>query len=324
MKQVLLFSIVGIILQVRLYADTMVKIREPDGVPVQHVQLPDKHLRSYPFCFEWQHVHVDNDIVAYYDTQNIVGKVRPIPEGSYNWSVSAGKLTGIYTAYPKYEPRQMPVPDTRTDVDLKLRAFPGDDTHMDVRKLEVYRDHLQRDIENFGQNICGSPQYDIFFWPFQRYGETWHALRTWNCFGSVWHAYNGRGNGHRTTVPNFPVVYDESVPNIDWDVALNDVQRGDFISYWRGDTMEHAATFINSTTTYGANNRPTYGFNMPRGDGFGHGSDDYNVSNNDWWMGTSWKWWYCLPQSYFNNINSDKMLSTGEIYINRIKIHKKP
>lgn len=324
MKRLVFICLAILSLQVNLYADSKVKIREPDGVPLQPVQSPDKYLRQYPFCFEWQYVHIDNDKVPYYTTQCILGKVTPIPDRSYNWSVSAGELIREWTSYPKFKPANMPLPNTRVDVDLELRAYPGDDTYMDTKTLEVYRDHLQRDIENFGQNECGSPQYDIFFWSFNRYGSEWRALRTWNCFGSVWHAFNGSGNGHRTTVPGFPIVYDESEPNIDWGVALNGVQRGDFISYWHGDVMEHAATFIDATTTYGANNRPGWGMQVPRGDECGHGSDALVAGNNDWWMGTSWEWWYCTPQLYYKLVNEYKVMATGEIFIDRIKIHKKP
>ena len=150
MKRLLFICIAIISLQSQAYAqsptgDHKVKITEPDGVPLQPIQKPDEYLRVAPFCFEWQYVHVDNDIDDYYKTQVINGKVTKIPPASYNWSVSAGVLSDKKTASPKYKPIQMPLPNTRTDVTLKLRAFSGNDQYMDTKILEVYRDHLERD-----------------------------------------------------------------------------------------------------------------------------------------------------------------------------------
>lgn len=304
MTRLLLICMAVISFQGQAYAqsptgDHKVKITEPDGVPLQPILKPDKYLRERPFCFEWQYVHVDNDVDNYYNTQVINGIVTKIPPASYNWSVSAGVLSDKKTASPKYKPTQMPLPDTRTDVALKLRAYPDNDQYMDKKTLEVYRDHLERDYQNFkNAGSCGAPKFPDSCWSFTRYGIKWPVRKRWNCFGSVWHAYNG-SEAYSTTIPSFQLIWAWYEP-IAWADIESRAQRGDVIAYHIRDKSgsivfpaAHVATFLNSTTTFGANNEPLFQF-------WSHVDE---CGRHNFWHGTSWRWYETTPQNYYDTIN---------------------
>ncbi|MCF7837484.1 MAG: hypothetical protein K9N49_02545 [Candidatus Marinimicrobia bacterium] len=293
-----------------------VKIVESKGMPISsEVTTPIHIFRANPYCFKWQYVHEDNVIETY--SQDIAGIVEPIGDPfGYHWSVTAGILTDADTAAPTYTADNMTVPQTMTTVTLKLCNTEDCDLMHTNCTLEVYRDHLERDYQNFNGNYCGNP-YNAS-WTFERYGKNITMPSTWNCFGSVWHAYSGTGNGNFTGVPSsdFSIVVTHDNP-IDWNAALGGVVRGDFISFWQYDSatqtevLQHAATFINSSQTYGANNFPGWGFVWRGG-----------VS----WWGTTWQWWRTTPQAYYDNVNEDYGSHPdhdGEMLVNRIRIHKR-
>ena len=302
-----------------------VTLKEPDGLPIETVTQPDRCFRSAePWCFEWQYVHPAKVVISY--NQVIEGLVEPlcVPIGYY-WSAEAGTLINGNTATPTFDASAMSLPSSMSQVVLSLYPMSGYGICSTNRTIEVYRDHLQRDKDNFPDiTDCGHIRYSEYWWTFNRYGKTWYCNKqSWNCFGSVWHAYNGSGNGYNTTVPDFSIIATDDEP-VDWTTVLDGVQRGDFISYWKYipetgiEIMQHAATFIDSSSTYGANNYPSWGYNFPRSDGHGHGD------TNGWW-GTSWEWCSCAPQVYYNHVNADYQgFHPGEWLVNRVKIHRRP
>lgn len=331
MKFYYLLGLALVLFQVHARADAYVKILEPDGVPQQPIQQPDKYIRLKPLCFEWQYVHVDNDVVGYYKDQppgGIVGKVKPIPDASYNWDIGAGELTGRRTSRPRFRPGKMPLPNTRVDVDLILRAYPGNDDFMAQKTLEVYRDHLERDLQNFqpkGLNAyCGSPKIPDFYWSFPRYGIDKKACTvrlTFNCFGSVWHAYNGsKAQSDAKALPKWKLTWAEDEP-INWDNITSRAQRGDYITYCFRESSDltpepkHAATFLDSISTFGANNEPTYDYHF-RYDECGRFSK---------WWGTPWIWWKTTPKDYYDKVNQTyQNHHPGELIVNHVRLYRKP
>ena len=301
-----------------------VEIEEPDGLPVQTIAAGDSLFRYNPSCFEWQFVHVDNERVAYHTTQPIDGLAQPIPPASYNWSVSKGTLNNPTAEKPKYSPNSMPIPATMETVDLKLRAMAGNDIGMQSRTLEVYRDHLERDFQNWGTgDDCGAETAYVYYWTYSRYGKKWHLFHSWNCFGSVWHAFDGTHDGYTTDIPSagFTVTtYDDPIP---WSTAVANLQRGDIVSFYIYDPgtgkakLEHAHTCMGkSSQMYGANNEPTYGGYI-RSDGYGHSAP--------YWEGGSWRWWLTSSKTYYDQLNAGyESMNPGEgKLLNRIKVHRK-
>jgi len=301
-----------------------VKITEPDGLPVQTVVSGDSRFRINPSCFEWQFVHISNEVVTYYATQPIEGLIAPTSSASYNWSVNAGTLNNATTETPTYMPSNMPVPATMTTVSLQLRPFFGSDVFKQERTLEVYRDHLERDYQNWGTGIeCGSVS-NLYYWMYSRYGQNWKMLHSWNCFGSVWHAFDGTHDGLASDIPvsGFSVsTYDDPIP---WATAVANLKRGDIISFYTYDAasgtqvMQHAHTCKGSLSQmYGANNEPAFGTYV-RSDGYGHFAD---------WDGGSWKWWITSSETYYNQVNADWQQFYGHPasvkLINRIKVHRR-
>ncbi|MGI6086807.1 MAG: hypothetical protein ACOYCD_02500 [Kiritimatiellia bacterium] len=299
-----------------------VEIEEPDGLPLQSVEADDSRFRLNPSCFEWQFVHVDNEVVAYHATQPISGLVEPIPPAGYNWSVSKGTLNNPTDETPTYVPNGTPIPTTMTTVDLELRPVSGSDACLQTRTLEVYRDHLERDYQNWGTGIdCGANTY-VYYWSYSRYGQNWKLLHSWNCFGSVWHAYDGTKDGYATTVPSsgFTVTtYNDPIP---WSTAVANLRRGDFVSFYTYDSgtgseiMQHAHTCMGSASQmYGANNEPVYGV-FGRSDGYGHSAT---------WEGGSWRWYTTSSEIYYDQLNAgyQSMYPGAGKLINRIKVHRK-
>lgn len=191
------------------------------------------------------------------------------------------------------------------------------------RTLEVYRDHLERDYENFGAGIeCGAPIY-TFYWSFTRYGTNICIPHSRNCFGSVWHAFDGTHDGAVIdSVPSsgFTVTtYDDPIP---WSTAVAGLGRGDIVSFYTYDsgtsseTWQHAHTCLGSASQmYGANNEPKYGY-FGRSDGQGHGHV---------WEGGSFKWWITSSETYYNQMNAgyQSVHPGAGLLINRIKVHRR-
>jgi hypothetical protein len=295
---------------------TKVEITEPKGLPISSdVTTVSQIFRHNPSCFKWQYVHEDNVIEPY--SQDITGIVEPLGDPfGYHWSVTAGTLIDADTPTPTYTADNMTVPQTMTTVDLKLYNTEARDIMQTNRTLEVYRDHLERDYQNFGTGIkCG----DIVAstpWSFQRYGGTVNMPSTWNCFGSVWHAYNGTGGGQAANVPSSGFTVSTYTHPINWTSALAGLNRGDVVVFYRGDTIQHAHTCMGGLDQmYGANNRP--GLNIivsGSGDNFqGH------------FTGT-WRWDVTSSQQYYETVNADAagfFINASGPYLNKIKVYRK-
>ena len=308
------------------------QILEPKGLPIFPLDAIGSDIfRANPYCFKWQYVHVINERVPYHATQPIEGLVKPIPPAAYNWSVSEGKLEDAVNSKPTYVP-DGPIPNAKNMVDLSLRPL-GAILHCEkTRQLEVYRDHLERDYQNFGKGIpCGAGGESSVSadWKFERYDKVIRMPHSWNCFGSVWHAYDGTKGGYVSNgIPQegFAVQkYDDPIP---WEKALKGIKRGDIVSFYtyypdtNKERMQHAHTCLGSSEQmYGANNRPEFRL-WWRQDSTGKGY---------WWSGTSWEWWVVSSKDYYEKLNAShkKYMEDffGEPYegqlINRIRVHRR-
>jgi hypothetical protein len=280
-------------------------ISEPDGLPIQGLPTGDGITRFSPASFEWQYVHPNTVIVPY--SQPIEGIIEiDLPSAGYCWSVSTGALTGADTPAPTFNAAGMALPTTMSQVTLALRPRSPLGNCVASRVIEVYRDHLERDLQNFGQKIsCGGPSN--LTWAFVRYGRRFVMPHSWNCFGSVWHAYDGTKdgawNGGLPTNGMTLAVYDD-VPQgtLDWSIITQDLARGDIVAFYRHDpltnsnTMQHAHTCLGSPLEmYGANNEPAWGrisITDPTGRFQG-------------WYGGTWRWWICSSQQYYERVNAD-------------------
>ena len=237
-------------------------IEEPDGLPVQTISATDTLFRSAaPWCFEWQYVHVSNEVVAYHQSQVIKGHVEPIPPTSYNWTVSAGTISNAATDTPIYVPDNMEIPDKMRTIDLALYPIAGNDTSKITRQIEVYQDHLERDYQNFKENISCQRN-----WSFTNDNHVVTMPGTWNCFGSVLHAYNGSGtgsvgtNGFSLPAQAFTKTQHTNIENwtaAQWNGVLSTIHRGDVVAYYSVKGLQHANTSLgDSSNMYGANNDP--------------------------------------------------------------------
>jgi len=292
-----------------------VSILEPKGLPLQSIHQPASWLfRGNPYCFKWQYVHENNVIVPY--QQLIEGNVASHPTFGYHWSVSQGLLENASAANPIYHPTNMAIPTAMALVDLWLCATANCGPCKDKRVLEVYRDHLERDYQNFGTGIkCGGVLLQTP-WIFQRYGRTITMPQTWNCFGSVWHAYNGTGGGQAMDIPSAGFTVETHAHPIDWNDVIDDLERGDIVAFYSGDTLQHAHTCMGSPSQmYGANNRPRLAWVVPRPPGAGPGPV----------ISGTWQWDVCSSEEYYNRVNADHLgLFPGSAqFLNKVKVFKK-
>ena len=296
---------------------------EPDGLPIQSVTVVgDSRFRLNPACFEWQYVHIDNEKISYYATQPIKCEIEPETFSNFEWIVSDGTILNSNSETPIYKPNIMPVPASVENVQLQLQVFEGVIIYNATRTLEVYRDHLERDYSNWTQMTeCGAP-FSPFFWKFERYSKEWRMLNSWNCFGSVWHAYDGSKNGYTTYLPTtgFSVqTYDEPIP---WNQVTTNLIRGDFVSFYtynsssNTEVLQHAHTSVGSNNLmFGANNEPVYGWFASRDDS----------GNGGFWEGGSWRWCTTTSEDYYNGVNYDYKIfkQTSTNLLNRIKVHRR-
>jgi hypothetical protein len=134
-------------------------LEEPDGLPVSMIDVYDSYFRyEAPWCFEWQFVHVDNEVLPYHPFQMIMGVVLvpgPIWEPFHpcKWEVSQGSLTTPTEPETRFIPDLPSVPGSVETVGLTLKTDPPIEGFVEERTLEVYRDHLERDYQNFGTGI---------------------------------------------------------------------------------------------------------------------------------------------------------------------------
>lgn len=299
-------------------------IVEPDGMPLQRIVSGDAYLRLVsPHCFEWQYVHSSREIIPYHLTQPIEAIVDPLVPNCYKWTVSKGQLVNDTINKPQYIPNGLPFPAKMENVMLTFSPF-GENSLEQIRILEVYRDHLERDYQNFGVGTeCGAPSLLSFKWRFSRYGDNWTMQQTWNCFGSVWHSYNGTGDGYELGIPTVgftTTVYNDPIP---WNDATSGLKRGDIVSFYHVDaatgkeTLQHAHTCLSdSSQMYGANNEPVFGI---------YSRKDATGAVADPWEGGSWFWFVTSSHQYFDGINYGFHVRYPDSpqLLNRIKVHKK-
>lgn len=233
----------------------------------------------------------------------VVGLIDPSPPYTYRWRLdaAAGTLTNATSATPTHS-----APAAQGEGDLRLVGMDGATEAIcrDQKRVKMYQDHLARDRANFGTGIsCESP------WSFTRFGTTVSMSNTWNCFGSVDHAYNGSGTGYVSSV-NIPngwtkTTYDAPISAGDWAAINSALRRGYVVSFWSGSavggyTAQHAHTCISGTTMYGANNEPVI-----------------NATGTP----ATWRWFETTSQIYFNNVNAAPRTSG---LLTRVVVHTKP
>lgn len=304
-----------------------VSITEPDGLPILGGE-GNTYFRSNPSCFEWQYVHVDNEVVQYHTTQPIAGIVEPIPPASYYWYADKGSWIDRPTASPEYVPNNQTVPATMREVTLSLEALlmSGERYGRKERTLEVYRDHLERDYQNFGDGYsksCGSELNET--WVCSRYGIDITMPTTWNCHGSCVHAYSGEGNGNASAPPTTGFVVSDPYlvsPSGDfaWDEILAEMKRGDIVAMyaetWAPNDIMHSHTCLREASgtqepvMYGANNRP--------------GISSVQTPDGIDWTG-SWKWFTCTTREYVTELNSYALTNPAlpDPMITKIVVYKK-
>lgn len=248
-----------------------------------------------------------------------------------------GTLNNYWLNDPAYSP---PTTTGGTRIGL-VRNFlysppipPGTNTlYYKTRKVFVYRDHLDRDIANFGSTgpsatvglknypvigavppRCYNHSLNIGDWtytnPISLKAET---MNRWNCFGSVRHANNGNGDGYTVENPcagmTPPRIYN---PPYNWTTIYAGMARGDVILYYssgpEGPELQHANTMLSTPKTmWGANNRPgltTYTETCP------NCGDTISITH------AKWEWATCTPQQYVDALNGT------EIPITIIKVYR--
>jgi hypothetical protein len=181
------------------------------------------------------------------------GNVETIPPMSRKWTLeaSAGTITNDTEVSPVHA-----APAQAGAGVLTLKAMDGQsDTGVnDTRTITIYKDHLDRDRDNFGVGIsCTGP------WKFTKYGIETTIGNTWNCHGSVKHAYDGSGIGDSSSPPNWQVK-----KTAEQGGDLGQLVRGDVIAYYdKNMAVMHSQTVLDANTTYAANNEPPASGNPP-------------------------------------------------------------
>ena len=219
----------------------------------------------------------------------IVGDIDPDPPVDYKWTLdaAAGTLSDDTTDTPDHT-----APATEGQGMLKLKAmFDTTDTGFkEERKVKIYKDHLERDYVNF--ETGGSCDVG---WKVTTFNvDPQPVMIKWNCHGSTNHACDGSGNGGSSGLSSVITNWNKDTFNapINWSNVLAVLDRGDVVAYYADSSLQHSATCINSTTTWGANNEP--------------------VSGTE-----TWKWYLATPQNWWNNagINNPPMPDCTKIIV---------
>jgi len=279
---------------------TQARIMQPQGSYSSSSNPTTSWLTTPCYHFDFQGV-VSGSPGAYVLT--IQGEVDPSPPYGCKWTLAsaAGTLSNDTSCTPTHV-----APTSQGQGNLRLQGFyRGNTASCSAQKgVKIYRDHLARDRENFGTGIsCLGP------WTFTRFGASISINNTWNCFGSVDHAYNGSRGGYVATV-NIPngwskTTYDAPISAGDWTTINSSLSRGDVVSFWSsmavgGYNAEHAHTCTSGTTMYGANNEPVI---------------------NSTGRPATWRWFETTSQTYFNNVNSSPRTSG---LLTRVVVHTRP
>ena len=268
------------------YTVIKVDILNPKG-SLDAVKNPEASWLSSPSRFDFQGL-ISTATGPY--VLGINGDIKPTPSVSYKWTLdaAAGTLTDDTTDTPDHT-----APATEGQGMLTLKAM-IDTTYTglkDERKVKIYKDHLERDKTNF--ETGGSCDVG---WKVTTFNvDPQPVMIKWNCHGSTNHACDGSGNGNSgglsSVVTNWNKDTFDVLP-INWSNVLAVLDRGDVVAYYAGSSLQHSATCINSTTTWGANNEPVSG---PE----------------------TWKWYLATPQNWWNNagINNPPMPDCTKIIV---------
>jgi hypothetical protein len=210
----------------------------------------------------------------------------------------AGTLKNVTNANPTHT---APTNEGQGKLTLKVMLGTTYTVCKDEVQVKIYKDHLARDRDNFG---IGGSCYNK--WTFSAFKATVTMLNTWNCHGSVRHAYDGSGNGYASSTVGWTTT--EHTSPIDWTVVAGMLSRGDVVSFYSGSPgnyrLEHSHTCLQGSIMYGANNEPSVNFNNT--------------------PPAIWKWDECSSEQYFNAVNIESQAKLGYDYLTRILVHKKP
>jgi hypothetical protein len=187
----------------------------------------------------------------------------------YLWSLSSsfgdvGMLTNTNNANPTHFPPASVAQDSGITGILQLFAVVDGipTTASQFKNIVIYPDHLARDRVNFGPQLGKTCKNSEWSTPYCKIRIA-NPNFAWNCFGSVNHAYDGTGDGYTNGPPpcvtNWVKVslrypFDTAATN-----AINGMKRGDVVVYHSTNFLgqviiQHAATSIGGSMTWGANN----------------------------------------------------------------------
>jgi hypothetical protein len=274
-----------------------VKVEQPIGSLSANENPSASWLSAPCYHFDFQGVTAGSPGAYALDMH---GDIDPLPPAGYEWTLAsaAGTLAYDTTATPTHTP-----PAESGEGVLTLEATLGmtETGCTDETTIRIYEDHLARDRDNFGTGISCWEN-----WSFTAFGTTITMANTWNCHGSVRHAYDGSGNGlSESTVGWTPT---EFTPPIDWIALSSALSRGDVVSFYSGSPgnyrLQHSHTCLDGSTMYGANNEACADFaSVPP---------------------ATWRWDECTSEEYFNAVNAAFQEEFGIDLLTRILLHDRP
>jgi hypothetical protein len=294
-----------------------------------------------PFRFDFQWIKQGSP--GYY-SNSIEGEILPpIAIGNdginYYWEVSNGEFEQHDSGEPKKKTGiSNPVyvaTEESSNITLNLYARESDLLGKETKVIEVFKDHLARDYNNFGTDKTSKYQ-----WQFEKYGTVITMPKnscpktpfegTWNCFGSAKHAICGEGDGWLESTPINNVKYIENwskieyIPPFDatkWSTINNSIEHGDAVVFTtiNGYHQHIHVSIINYTKMYAANNEPTMILSVPT-----VVPTPTPTSTPMGWMHPTWKWDECTSNQYYNNVNNAYLNNCGSALLYKVTVYKKP
>lgn len=239
-----------------------------------------------PFRYDWQGVlaSVPNGYGL-----NVQGDVDPDGFG-YNWTLTSacGTFTNSASPIPGHIPPSSISGNSVTGtLTLEVMAGTAHTGATNSKQIVIYRDHLQRDMENFvAENLTTNHSQDGVM-----HGGA-NALG-FACHDSTTHAHKGeKGRTDFWTNSNWAVATNVVVENQYQNLPnLGALSRGDVVAYYHGTnvsaaTLAHSQTCTgNGNETWGANNKPMVEYDpwkfatAPAGSTY----TNYDAAGNEWW-----------------------------------------
>jgi len=256
-----------------------------------------------PPCYHFDFQGLINGATGTYNL-TIQGNVAPIPPYGYKWTLdsSAGTLTNDTSSSPTHT-----APASEGEGTLTLKAMNGaeESGFKDECEVKIYQDHLARDYANFETGGSCDTGWKVTTFNV----EPQPVMSTWNCHGSVWHAYNGSGNGNSGSTVGWSQTFYFYPDATDWTNIESSLGRGDVVSFWGGSPgsylLQHSHTCRGSSSQmYAANNEPSV-----------------NFDNNP---PATWKWYECSSKEYFDAVNAASQTKWGFDFITLVRVHQKP